>query len=193
MRLVSSHELSDEQCLEIAALHLKSLPWTFNSKQGLPHMTRLYQSLQSLPFVGVLAIISDGKIVSSVSWTDDLVALKRHLRKKFWKSFFLYSLRHPVHVLKFVFYDRFTTRTLGRGSSSAYLLTLFTDSNFRGKGLASILINTMVNAIPKGTNEVFVDVAFEASAALAVYRYFGFKIVAQNSKCWMLKLDLGDR
>jgi ribosomal protein S18 acetylase RimI-like enzyme len=61
-------------------------------------------------------------------------------------------------------------------ADSAYLLTCFTDREYRNLGLARNLVLQALESVPNETKRLIVDVDVEANDALSFYNRLGFRL-----------------
>ncbi len=91
---LSSHHLPD-----IAKLHFKLLPWSFNGKFGLEHILSLYTALKQSPHFFGYVYYSGGQMVGFVTATTNFEETRSRLtavyRKRLFKVLSLF-LSHPT-------------------------------------------------------------------------------------------------
>jgi hypothetical protein len=158
--------LSSEHLEDIAKLHFRLLPWSFNGQFGEAHIIELYKTLGKSPHFFGYVHYQDGHLLGFVTASTDCRDTRNHLlgiyRKKIFKMLSIF-LRHPSYFLAALESRFLVPRIFKRFKTHAEWLTFVTDT--RSGSLGPLVAMRLIAAVRQ---HFF-------SAGVACYMAQGFK------------------
>lgn len=179
LELLSSNHLED-----VAKLHFRLLPWSFNGQFGEAHILDLYKSLERSPHFFGYVHYQGGHLLGFVTATTDWRDTRNHLvgvyRKKVFKMLSIF-LRHPSYFWA-AFESRFLVpRIFQRFKTNAEWLTFVTDT--RSEVLGPLVAMRLIAAVRQHffSNGIayYMAQGFKNNPpAMRLYEKLGWRVVA---------------
>lgn len=166
--------LDPSQLPNVAALHVKVLSQTLNSRLGVPFLMNLYGALLEDPLVKVWVALSGTRVVGFVSATTDLLTTDRRLLKNVsWRDRFFAA----IHVLtRFSFFRDYLAHSallqFAKSAAQPYatILTLGVSDSVQSRRIGSTLVKQVVDDFSmQGVAALHVDTMESNRPAEAFY------------------------
>ena len=176
--------LSSVHLKDMAILHYRLLPWSFNGQFGEAHIIDLYAALwQSPHFFGYVYYVN-GRLLGFVSATTDFRDTRNSLlgvyRKKLVKMLWIF-LRHPTYLWSALESRFLVPRIFRRYGTRAEWLTFVTDTTIGSLGplVAVRLIDAVREHFFSTKIDCYMAQGFKDNPpAMKMYQKLGWRIVA---------------
>jgi hypothetical protein len=176
--------LSSKHLDDIAKLHYRLLPWSFNGQFGEAHIIDLYKALGQSPNFFGYVYYRNGQLLGFVTATTDYRNTRKHLlgvyRKKVLKMLSIF-LRHPTYFLAALESRFLVPRIFYRYKTRAEWLTFVTDT--RTGTLGPLVAMRLIAAVRQhffsaGVGCYMAQGFKDNPPAMRMYEKLGWRIVA---------------
>jgi GNAT superfamily N-acetyltransferase len=177
--------LSPSHIDDIARLHYRILPWSFNGQFGQAHITDLYRALCRSPYFFGYVYYRGGEIVGFVTATSDFEDTRRHVlnifKHKIWQSLKIF-MRHPRFFLTAFESKLLVPLVFRRFGCRAEWLTFVTDTE--KSYLVPLVAMRMIDQVRKHFSDIGVK-AYMAQGfrdnprAIQLYEKLRWRVVAR--------------
>jgi GNAT superfamily N-acetyltransferase len=169
---------------DVARLHYKLLPWSFNGQFGEAHIIDLYRALGRSPNFFGYVYYRDGRLIGFVTATTDYRDTRGHIldayRKKLSKMVWIF-LRHPVFLLAALESKFLVPIIFRRYNTRAEWLTFVTDTTTGTIGplVAMRLIDAVREHFFSAGVDCYMAQGFKDNPpAMKMYEKLGWRVVA---------------
>ena len=176
--------LSPKHLEDVAKLHYRLLPWSFNGQFGETHIIDLYRALGRSPHFFGYVYYRDGKLLGFVTATTDYRDTRDHLlgvyRKKLVKMLWIF-LRRPSYLLAALESRFLVPRVFRRYGTRAEWLTFVTDTTTGTLGplVAMRLIEAVREYFFSAGVGCYMAQGFKNNPpAMRMYEKLGWRVVA---------------
>lgn len=176
--------LSTAHLEDVAKLHYRLLPWSFNGQFGEKHIIELYEALGRSPHFFGYVYYKDAQLIGFVTATTDYRDTRNHImgvyRKRLIRLLWVF-LRHPTFLFAALESKFLVPRVFSRYEATAEWLTFVTDTTkgTLGPFVAMRLINAVREHFGSTGATCYMAQGFKDNPpAMKMYEKLGWRVVA---------------
>lgn len=178
MQIIGFSEVSEQQILHLAKIHLHSIPYSINAKMGVDHIKELYLTFLSQRDVFGFVALEEGKpcglVLASTNYSHSANVTKpirRKVVRKFLSTPLVFS--NLFNILDFLSVKFFIVR---HHPDCAYLMLWYVDKKWTGRGIGKELLDKINEDLAlRSIPSIIVDVRSTSKSAIRGYIANGFE------------------